>query len=91
VLAIVAYKQAITRAGIDRIRGTLSDSALETLLVRGLVAFDQHHLLVTPRAFLEFGCLRDLADLPPLHEPAANDQPDDGHVQRPQLALGRLG
>jgi segregation and condensation protein B len=66
VLAIVAYKQPITRAGIDRIRGTNSDSALDTLLVRGLVAFDQHRLLITTRAFLEFAGLRDLADLHPL-------------------------
>ena len=66
VLAIVAYKQPITRAGIEHIRGTNSDSALDTLLVRGLVEFDQHHLLVTTRAFLDFAGLRDLADLPAL-------------------------
>jgi segregation and condensation protein B len=66
VLAIVAYRQPVTRAGIDHIRGTSSDSTLDTLLVRGLVEFDQHHLLVTTRAFLDFAGLRDLADLPPL-------------------------
>ena len=66
VLAIVAYKQPIARAGIEQIRGTNSDSAGDTLLVRGLVEFDQHHLLVTTRAFLDFAGLRDLADLPPL-------------------------
>lgn len=32
VLAVVASNQPITRAGIDRIRGTSSDSALDTLL-----------------------------------------------------------
>lgn len=48
------------------IRGTNSDSAVETLLVRGLVEFDQHHLLVTTRAFLDFADLHDLADLPQL-------------------------
>jgi segregation and condensation protein B len=68
VLAVIAYKQPITRAGIERIRGTNSDSALETLLVRGLVAFDQHHLIVTTRAFLDLAGLRDLADLPPLED-----------------------
>jgi hypothetical protein len=54
--------------GIERIRGTTSDSALDTLLLRGLVAFDQHHLLVTTRTFLEFAGLRDLADLPALRD-----------------------
>jgi segregation and condensation protein B len=67
-LAIIAYKQPITRAGVERIRGTNSDSALDTLLDRGLVAFDQHHLMVTTRAFLDLAGLRDLADLPQLKD-----------------------
>ena len=66
VLAIIAYRQPIARAGIELIRGSGSDSALDTLLQRGLVAHNQHHLLVTTRAFLELVGLRDLADLPPL-------------------------
>ncbi len=37
VLAIVAYTQPITRAGVEHIRRTTSDSALDTLVVRGLV------------------------------------------------------
>ena len=66
VLAIIAYRQPIARAGIELIRGSGSDSALDTLLQHGLVAHNQHHLLVTTRAFLELMGLRDLADLPPL-------------------------
>jgi segregation and condensation protein B len=73
VLAIVAYKQPITRAGIDYTRGTSSDSALDTLLVRDLLAFDQHRLLVTTRVFLEFAGLRDLADLPSLQNLATEE------------------
>lgn len=38
VLAIVAYRQPVTRAEIEAIRGVNSDHALETLLARGLVA-----------------------------------------------------
>jgi segregation and condensation protein B len=45
VLAIVAYKQPIARAGIERIRGTSSDSALETLLMRELVALNERALV----------------------------------------------
>jgi hypothetical protein len=64
VLAIVAYRQGIARGGIEHIRGSSSDSALDTLLQRGLVVHNEHHLLVTTRAFLDLAGLRDLADLP---------------------------
>ena len=76
MLAIVAYKQPIARAGIERIRGTSSDSALETLLMRELVVLDAARLFVTTRAFLDFAGMRDLADLPPLQDLAT-----DGAVQ----------
>jgi len=66
VLSIIAYRQPITRAGLELIRGSASDSALDSLLQRGLVEHNQHHLLVTTRAFLDYLDLRDLADLPPL-------------------------
>ena len=36
-LAIIAYKQPITRAEIEQIRGVRSDSALNNLLERGLI------------------------------------------------------
>jgi segregation and condensation protein B len=64
VLAIVAYRQPIARSGVELIRGAASDSAIATLLERGLIAHNSHHLLVTTRAFLEHVGLRDLADLP---------------------------
>ncbi len=73
VLAIVAYKQPIARAGVERIRGTSSDSALETLLLRELVALNEARLFITTRVFLDLAGLRDLADLPPLQDPASDD------------------
>jgi segregation and condensation protein B len=66
VLAIVAYRQPVSQAGIEGIRGTSSDSALGSLLQRQLVALDEHRLCVTTPAFLEYFGLRDLADLPSL-------------------------
>ena len=66
VPAIVVYRQPIARSGIELIRGSASDSALDTLLQRGLITHNPHHLFVTTRAFLESMALRDLADLPPL-------------------------
>jgi segregation and condensation protein B len=50
VLAIVAYRQPIARAGIELIRGTASDSALDSLLDRAIVARNAHQLFVTTRA-----------------------------------------
>jgi segregation and condensation protein B len=73
VLAIIAYRQPIARAGIELIRGSGSDSALDTLLQRGLVEHNAHHLLVTTRAFLELLGLRDLADLPSLAADTTED------------------
>jgi segregation and condensation protein B len=66
VLSVIAYRQPITRAGIEFIRGSASDSALDALLQRQLVEHNQHHLLVTTSAFLDYLGLRDLADLPSL-------------------------
>ena len=66
VLAIVAYRQPIARSGIEHIRGSASDSAIATLLERGLIAHNPHRFLVTTQAFLELTGLRDLADLPQL-------------------------
>jgi segregation and condensation protein B len=66
VLAIVAYRQPLARSGVELIRGSASDSALDTLLQRGLIEHNAHHLLVTTREFLELTGLRDLADLPEL-------------------------
>src|SRR6266542_3497721 len=65
-LAIVAYRQPIARSGIEHIRGSASDSAIATLLERGLIAHNPHHLFVTTRAFLDYVALRDLGNLPPI-------------------------
>lgn len=73
VLAIVAYRQPITRLEIDDIRGVQSSGSLQKLMVRGLV--DTHGRLdapgrpfqyVTTEAFLDYFGLTSLADLPPL-------------------------
>src|SRR3954467_9589394 len=79
-LAIVAYKQPISRAQIASIRGVDPDGVLRTLSVRGYVtqvAIDpgpgQAALFGTTPQFLEKLGLDSLSDLPPLAEfvPAA--------------------
>ena len=75
VLAIVAYRQPVTRAEIEAIRGVNGDRALATLLGRGLIqevgrkdAVGRPVLFGTTMAFLEHLGLRSLDDLPPVPE-----------------------
>lgn len=70
-LAIIAYQQPITRSEIDEIRGVKSESALGTLLERGLVEEGGRKdgpgrpvLFVTTKAFLQHLGLKSLRDLP---------------------------
>lgn len=72
-LAIIAYKQPVSRAQISAIRGVDVDSTLATLEQRGYVADVGHDpgpghatLYGTTRLFLERLGLDSLAELPPL-------------------------
>lgn len=74
-LAIVAYKQPITRPEIDDVRGTDSGPMLKLLLERDLVRMlgkkeeaGRPILYGTTPFFLEFFGLRSLRDLPTLRE-----------------------
>lgn len=84
-LAIVAYKQPVTRAEIDAVRGVQSDSVLRTLVSRGLVEevgrleqAGRPILYGTTFEFLQYFGLEDLSQLPPLEpdEPAAGAEQD---------------
>ncbi|MCX2185997.1 SMC-Scp complex subunit ScpB [Limosilactobacillus pontis] len=83
VLAIVAYRQPITRLEIDEVRGVQSSGSLQKLMARGLV--DTHGRLdapgrpfryVTTESFLDYFGLSSLDDLPPLPEGADVDTAD---------------
>ncbi len=80
-LAIIAYKQPLTRADVSEIRGVSSDGVIRSLIVRGLVAqstsSDQStaRQLVTTDLFLEKMGIASLSDLPPL-APFLPDQVD---------------
>jgi len=74
-LAIVAYRQPITRPEIDEIRGVDTGGTLKGLLERVLVRIlgkkeepGRPLLYGTTREFLEFFNLRDLRELPTLRE-----------------------
>ncbi|MGK3991508.1 SMC-Scp complex subunit ScpB [Sorangium sp. So ce136] len=74
-LAIVAYRQPITRPEIDEIRGVDSGAALKSLLERDLVRIlgkkdepGRPMLYGTTAQFLEFFGLKALGELPTLRE-----------------------
>jgi len=75
-LAIIAYRQPVTRGDIEEIRGvTVSTNVIKTLESRGWVDVVGYRdtpgrpaLLATTRRFLEDLGLRSLTELPPLTE-----------------------
>jgi len=74
-LAIIAYRQPITRSEIELIRGVKTEKALNTLLEKGLIrevgrreGLGKPILYGTTEAFLSHFGFQSLADLPPLEE-----------------------
>jgi segregation and condensation protein B len=74
-LAIVAYRQPVTRPEIEEIRGVDSGAVVKALLERRLLRIlgkkeepGRPILYGTTREFLEFFSLKDLASLPTLRE-----------------------
>ncbi len=74
-LAIVAYRQPITRPGIDAIRGVSSDGVLKSLLSKGLVQEagraegpGRPILFETTSDFLQHFGLASLEELPPFEQ-----------------------
>ncbi|MDH3730188.1 MAG: SMC-Scp complex subunit ScpB [Acidimicrobiia bacterium] len=72
-LAVVAYRQPVTKAQVSEIRGVDAESALQTLEDRGLIEDagrlpgpGQAVLYATTALFLEKTGLADLEELPPL-------------------------
>jgi segregation and condensation protein B len=75
VLAIVAYKQPVTKSEIDSIRGVKSDRVLEGLMRKGLVeergrssAIGRPLLYGTTEAFLTNFDLKTVKDLPAIED-----------------------
>ncbi|MGD0746166.1 MAG: SMC-Scp complex subunit ScpB [Verrucomicrobiota bacterium] len=74
-LAIIAYRQPITRAEVEQIRGVNVDGVMQTLMERGLVETAGRAEVVgrpptygTTPLFLEYFGLRGLGDLPAADE-----------------------
>jgi segregation and condensation protein B len=72
-LAIIAYRQPVTRAAVEAVRGVNSDAAIASLIARGLVEEvgrapgpGRPALLGTTMRFLEHFGLKSPSDLPPI-------------------------
>ena len=74
-LAIIAYKQPITRAEIEEIRGVKTERPLQTLMSKALIkeigraeGAGRAYLYGTTKEFLDYFGLRSMEELPPLPE-----------------------
>lgn len=89
-LAIVAYRQPVTRGDIEEIRGvTVSGQIIQTLENRGWIDVVGHRetpgrpaLYATTRRFLDDLGLRSLQELPPLEEVAQTLQLEPAPAQQ---------
>jgi segregation and condensation protein B len=75
-LALIAYRQPITRAEIEAVRGVaVNPNIIRTVIERNWVRVVGHRdvpghpeLLGTTREFLDYFCLKSLDELPPLSQ-----------------------
>jgi segregation and condensation protein B len=93
-LAIIAYRQPITRADVEAVRGVNIDAVLQTLMERGLVKIagraeipGRPLLYETTQFFLDHFGLRNLDELPNVEELRAHHLP----VSRPVADVSDSG
>ncbi|GER92322.1 SMC-Scp complex subunit ScpB [hot springs metagenome] len=74
-LAIIAYKQPITKLEIEQLRGVNSDGAVKSLLDKRLIKIvgkketpGRPFLYGTTKEFLQYFGLKNLSDLPPIND-----------------------
>jgi segregation and condensation protein B len=97
-LAIVSYKQPVTRADIEKIRGVETSGVLRTLLDQKLIRIVGRQdipgrpiLYGTSKQFLQRFGLRDLRDLPPLKELKDLGSPENFPMELPFESEGDEG
>ncbi len=93
VLAIVAYKQPVTRGEIDSIRGIRCDRVMDGLMAKELVeergrskAIGRPILYGTTDKFLKYFGLTNISELPEIEDIEAT-MDNDEHVQLKQLSI----
>jgi segregation and condensation protein B len=85
-LAVVAYRQPVTRAEVEQIRGVKCDYSLQSLMNRGLIrevgrkeTIGRPILFGTTDEFLSRFGIESLEDLPPL--PAPEESIEEEHEE----------
>lgn len=84
-LAVVAYKQPVTRAEVEQIRGVKCDYSLQSLMLKGMIdeigrkdTIGRPILFGTTDKFLSHFGIRSLEELPPMPEaPLDGEKPED--------------
>ena len=79
-LAVVAYRQPVTRAEVELVRGVKCDYSLQSLMMKGMIeeagrkdTIGRPILYRTTDLFLSHFGIRSLADLPPMPESQQED------------------
>ena len=85
-LAVVAYKQPVTRAEVEQIRGVKCDYSLQSLMLKGLIrevgrkdTIGRPILFGTTDEFLDHFGLVSLENLPELPEAATEESVTEEH------------
>ena len=83
-LALIAYKQPVTRAEIEEVRGVKSEKSINTLISKGLIkevgraeGIGRPYLYGTTNEFLDYFGLKNIKDLPPIPEHIEIDEEED--------------
>ncbi|MDQ0342103.1 segregation and condensation protein B [Lederbergia wuyishanensis] len=86
-LAIIAYKQPITRIEIEEIRGVKTERPIQTLVAKGLImevgraeGTGRAKLYGTTREFLDYFGLNDLKELPELPKETDEELQEDADL-----------
>jgi len=98
ILALIAYKQPITRGDIEEIRGvSVSPNIMRTLIDREWVRVVGHRdvpgrpaMFATTKTFLDYFNLKSLQDLPPLSEIKELDNSDSELNLNEELSQSRI-
>ena len=98
ILALIAYKQPITRGDIEEIRGvSVSPNIVRTLIDREWVRVVGHRdvpgrpaMFATTRTFLDYFNLKSLQDLPPLSEIKELDNSESEINLNEELSQSRI-
>ncbi|MBQ7486889.1 MAG: SMC-Scp complex subunit ScpB [Clostridia bacterium] len=86
-LAVIAYKQPVTKAEVEQIRGVKCDYSIQSLIAKGLIiemgrkeALGRPILYGTTDAFLRHFCISSLNDLPEIDFSKLGERDGDGQA-----------